>query len=168
MDRKSFSAIECPIARATDEVGDAWSLLILRSAFLGVRCFQDFEARLDVPASTLTRKLKRLCDRGLLRKVRYASHPPRSEYRLTEKGRSLLPVLLSLAAWGNRWLAPEGAPLLAVDRRSLRPLELVLCERKSKRRVSAADVALSAGPGASRALRAQMQRPIAFGASEDA
>lgn len=92
MDRKSFAGIECPIARATDEIGDAWSLLILRPAFLGVRSFRDFETRLAAPASTLARKLRQLCDRGLLEKVPYRTRPPRDEYVLSGKGRDLLPV----------------------------------------------------------------------------
>jgi DNA-binding HxlR family transcriptional regulator len=164
MDRKSFAAMECPIARATDEIGDAWSLLILRSAFLGVRSFQGFEARLNVPPSTLTRKLRQLCERGLLQRLRYREHPPRAEYLLSEKGRDLLPVLLALAAWGNRWLAPEGAPLLIVDAQTREPVNPMVCDARTRRPLVVGQVAIAAGPGASQGLRAALPEPVLFGA----
>ena len=162
MDRKSFARVECPIARATDEVGDAWSLLILRSAFLGVRSFQDFEQRLAAPTSTLTRKLRQLCDRGLLEKVRYHERPPRDEYVLSDKGRDLLPVLLALAAWGNRWLAPNGAPLVLVDAHTHEPVEPVVCDARTQRRLGLGAVAIAAGPGASPELRRALPQPVPF------
>lgn len=163
MDRKSFAHVECPIARATDEVGDAWSLLILRSALLGVRSFQGFERRLGAPASTLTRKLRQLCDRGLLEKVRYHDHPPRDEYVPTDKGRDLLPVLLALAVWGNRWLAPKGAPLVIVDARTGEPIDPVVCDARTQRRLVIGEVAIAPGPGASPELRRALVRPVVFG-----
>src|SRR5438045_578321 len=97
----SFAQMECPIARSLDEIGEWWSLLILREAFKGVRCFADFETGLGIAPSTLTRRLKRLCKHGLLRRRRYQSHPPRDEYELTDKGWDLLPAVLALGAWGN-------------------------------------------------------------------
>ena len=166
MERKSFANVECPMARATDQVGDAWSLLILRTVFLGVCCFHDLAERLDVPTSTLTRRLKVLCGHGLLQKVRYHEHPPRSEYRLTEKALGLLPVFLCLAAWGNRWLSPSGAAIQAVWRESGEPLDVVLCDARTGRRVRPGQVALMAGPGASSELSAAFRRPIAFGAEQ--
>lgn len=164
MDRKSFARVECPIARATDEVGDAWSLLILRSAFLGVRSFHGFEQRLGAPASTLTRKLAQLCERGLLRRVRYRERPPRDEYLLSDKGRDLLPVLLALAAWGNRWLAPNGAPLVLVDCQTGEPVEPVMVDARTERRLTLGAVAIAAGPGASSELARSLARPIPLGA----
>lgn len=164
MDRKSFAAMECPIARATDEISDAWSLLILRSAFLGVRSFQSFEQRLEVPPSTLTRKLRQLCERGLLQKLRYREHPPRDEYLLSEKGRDLLPVLLALAAWGNRWLAPDGAPLVLVDGKTGEPVDPIPCDALTRRPLVIGEVAIAAGPGASRGLRAALPAPVLLGA----
>lgn len=164
MDRKSFARVECPIARATDEVGDAWSLLILRSAFLGVRSFHAFEERLAVPASTLTRKLRQLCDRGLLQKLPYRARPRRDEYVLSDKGRDLLPVLLALAAWGNRWLAPSGAPLVIVEAATGEPVEPVMCDARTRRPLVLGEVAIAAGPGASHELQRALSRPVVFGA----
>lgn len=163
MDRKSFADVECPIARASDEVGDAWTLLILRSALLGVRSFHGFEERLGAPASTLTRKLRQLCERGLLRRVRYRERPPRDEYLLSDKGRDLLPVLLALAAWGNRWLAPDGAPLVLVDVTSGDPVDPVMCDRRTLLPLVLGGVAIVPGPGASRELQRALPLPVPFG-----
>ena len=163
MERKSFANVECAIARATDQIGDAWSLLILRTVFLGVRCFQDLAERLAVPDSTLARKLKVLCQDGLLKKVGYQEHPPRAEYLLTEKGSDLMPVLLCLATWGNRWLSPAGAPLQPVWIDTGEPLDIVLCDARTGRQVLPGAIALTAGPGASSALRAQLTQPVVFG-----
>lgn len=156
--------MECPIARAADLLGDGWSMLVLRNAFLGITTFQDFEQRLDIPASTLTRRLKLLCDQGMMARTRYQENPPRDEYKLTDKGRDVLPVLLSMAAWSNRWLAPDGAPLLMVDAESGAELEPVLVDRKSGRRLAAGSVALTPGPGASKLLRQRLVSPVVLGA----
>jgi DNA-binding HxlR family transcriptional regulator len=164
MERTSFADMPCSIARSLDEVGEGWSLLILRDALLGARRFQDFEERLAIPPNTLARRLKALCERGLLERKRYAERPPRDEYALTDKGRDLLPVILSLAAWGSRWLAPNGPPLLLVDATTGRPIEPVLIDRKSRRVLGAGRVALTAGPTAPPALRrALSQKRAVFG-----
>src|SRR3954466_11872527 len=106
MQRKSFAEMECNIARSVEEVGDGWSLMILRNALLGAKRFQDFEAQLEVPPTTLARRLQTLTARGFFVRRAYATHPAREEYELTAKGLDFLPVLLSLAAWGSRWLSP--------------------------------------------------------------
>src|SRR6478609_6367686 len=110
MQRKSFADVECNIARSVEEVGDGWSLMILRNALLGARRFQDFAAQLDVPPTTLARRLSALTARGFFVRREYAAHPPREEYELTAKGLDFLPVLLALAAWGERWLSPGSEP----------------------------------------------------------
>lgn len=153
----------CPIARSLDQVGEGWSLLILRDALLGARRFQDFEQRLAIPPNTLTRRLKVLCERGLLERRRYAEHPPRDEYALTDKGRDLLPVLLSLAAWGNRWLAPEGATLVPIDAETGKRVEPVVVDRTTLRVLEPGRVGLKAGPAAPAALRRALARPVVFG-----
>jgi DNA-binding HxlR family transcriptional regulator len=108
MQRASFATMGCPLARAVDAVGDAWTLLILREAFLGGETFGDFAEHLPIAPTTLTRKLEALVAHDLLARVTYQDHPPRDAYRLTAKARELLPVLIALGEWGNRWLAPDG------------------------------------------------------------
>lgn len=92
----------CPILRATNVIGDQWSLLILREFFLeGSRRFQDLQDELDVSPNTLSGRLKRLENAGILERKQYSTNPPRSEYRLTETGRALAPVMNALHNWGT-------------------------------------------------------------------
>jgi len=163
MQRKSFAEMECPMARAIEQMGDGWTLLIVRNALLGARRFQDFERALEIPPNTLSRRLEVLIDFGILERHRYDDRPPREEYWLTEKGRDLASVLLAFAAWGNRWLAPRGAVIECADPETGRRLEPVVVDRKTGRALSAGRVALRAGPGASARLRAALRRPALFG-----
>ena len=110
-----LSDSECAIAQALGVVGEWWTLLILRDAFRGTRRFDDFHASLGMARSVLTARLKKLTDAGVLEKRRYSDHPPRYEYRLTDKGRALFPVIAALLQWGDDWAAgPAGPPLQLV------------------------------------------------------
>jgi DNA-binding HxlR family transcriptional regulator len=100
----------CSLARCLSVVGDRWTLLILREAFLGTRRFEDFQAHLGVTRHRLADRLRKLVDNGILDRARYQDRPPRSEYHLTEKGRDLYPVIVSLVRWGDRWMAGEAGP----------------------------------------------------------
>ncbi len=157
--------MECNIARSVEEVGDGWSLMILRNALLGAKRFQDFEAQLDVPPTTLARRLSSLTARGFFVRREYAAHPPREEYELTAKGLDFLPVILSLAAWGGRWLSPEGAPLEFVDPETGAAIRPSLVDARTGKELVPGQVGVQPGPGASPALRRAMQhvRPV-FGA----
>lgn len=149
--------MECPIARALEEIGEGWTLLVLRDALLGARQFGEFEARLGIAASTLTRRLDDLVGKELLERRLYSTAPARYEYVPTKKGEELLPVLLVLASWGNRWLFGNGSePILPVDANSGARIDPVVVDRASKRALRSGVVQLSAGPGASRKLRAAL------------
>jgi DNA-binding HxlR family transcriptional regulator len=93
---------ECPVARTLDIIGDRWTILILRDLLLsGARKFQDFEASLEgVSPNTLSARLKRLEERGIVERRFYEQHPPRAEYQLTEKGRALGPVVRAMREFG--------------------------------------------------------------------
>ncbi len=110
--RTDTSGWPCPIAQAVDVLGDGWSLLIIREACAGVRRFDDFQRSLGIGRNILTRRLDQLVDHGLLTRVQYSEHPPRSEYRLTPKGRDVYPILAAMAAWKDRWDPSPGGPLL--------------------------------------------------------
>lgn len=169
MQRKSFADLECGIARAIEEVGDAWTLMILRNALLGARRFQDFERQLAAPATTLTRRLQRLTERGFFVRRVYTTQPAREEYELTQKALDFLPVLLCLAGFGARWLSPGGAPLELVDAQSGTPIEPALIDRRSGRALEAGAIALRPGPGASAALRRALKsQSVVFGRVLDA
>ncbi len=93
----------CPIARALAVVGDRWTVLILRELFLGARRFEDFQTQTGVSPHLLSTRLKRLERDGIVARQKYTEHPPRYEYRLTDKGLDLYPMLLALKSWGEKW-----------------------------------------------------------------
>jgi DNA-binding HxlR family transcriptional regulator len=111
--RTDTSRWPCTIARSADVLGDHWNLLLIRQACLGTRRFDDFQAALGIGRNILTRRLNRLVDEALLTRIAYQRKPLRYEYRLTDKGREVYPILAAMAAWGERWLTgPEGTPLV--------------------------------------------------------
>ena len=112
MKRTSFAGMECSVAQALEVVGEWWTLLIVRDAFLGVRRFEEFQRRLGVSRNVLTDRLDTLVEHGIFALVRYQDRPPRSEYRLTDKGRDLYPVIVSLRQWGDRWVQPGPPPVI--------------------------------------------------------
>jgi len=124
--RTRFDDWPCPIARVTDLAGDWWTPLVLREAFSGRRRFDEFQQALGVSRAILTQRLERLVDEGLLERRCYQEHPPRDEYRLTEKGREFWGVLAAMWRWGDDWQFGErGAPVMLVDRdtgEEVRPL----------------------------------------------
>ena len=118
MRRRRLEEAPCPIARATDLMGDAWTPLVMREAFAGRRRFDEFQRALGVSRGVLSERLAHLVDQGLLVKRAYEERPPRSEYVLTDKGRDFYPVLAAMWRFGEDWLWPEGeeTPLGLVDR----------------------------------------------------
>lgn len=115
--RVDLSEFSCSVAKTLDVVGDKWSLLVLRDAFYGVRRFDDFTRDLGIARNVLAARLKKFVDAGVLERRQYEAHPPRYEYRLTAKGRDLLPVLLTMMRWGDTWADPdEEAPADLVHR----------------------------------------------------
>lgn len=112
MKRTSFAEMNCSVARTLEVIGARWTMLVVRECFNGVRRFDDFAARLGIARNVLAARLQRLVDFGILERRLYLDKPERYEYRLTEKGFDLYPVLVSLMHWGDRWMAgPEGPPL---------------------------------------------------------
>jgi len=100
----------CSLARTLAVIGDRWTLLILRDAFMRVRRFEDFEKSLKIARRVLSERLGRLVEEDVLRKVPYQERPTRYEYRLTEKGLALYPALISLVHWGDRFYAGDAGP----------------------------------------------------------
>ncbi len=109
MERKSFSEMHCSVAQCLEVVGEWWSLLIIRDVFLGVTRFDEMQERLGISRNVLNQRLARLVSAGVLVKVPYSEHPPRFDYRLTDKGRDLWPVITAMRQWGDRHAAPDGA-----------------------------------------------------------
>ncbi|WP_111861181.1 winged helix-turn-helix transcriptional regulator [Acinetobacter sp. CFCC 10889] len=102
----------CPIARTLSVIGDRWTFLIIRNAFMGIRRFDDFQQNLGVTRHVLSERLKRLVEHQVLVKTPYQDRQQRFEYRLTEKGRALYPVLLTMANWSDQWMDAELEPIV--------------------------------------------------------
>jgi len=101
---------QCAIARFLGVLGDRWSLLIVSDAFLGVKRFETYSARLGISRTMLSDRLQSLCKNGIFEKVAYQHKPARYEYRLTAKGLDLHPVVMAMSNWGNQHNACEGGP----------------------------------------------------------
>ncbi len=108
-----LSSQECSLARTLAVIGDRWTLLVLREAFLRVRRFEDFQKRLGIARRVLTERLAHLVEQGVLVKMPYQDKPLRHEYRLTEKGLDLYPAMMALVHWGDKHYAgKDGPPLI--------------------------------------------------------
>ncbi|WP_323845680.1 helix-turn-helix domain-containing protein [Microbulbifer magnicolonia] len=103
MTRKRFDDLGCSVACALNEVGDWWSLLVIKQAMLGTRRFVDFQHGLGIAKNILCDRLARLVDNGVLARVNAGEHGTRYEYRLTDKGRDLFTVVVALRQWSERW-----------------------------------------------------------------
>jgi DNA-binding HxlR family transcriptional regulator len=140
----------CSIARTLDLVGEKWSLVVLREAFLGVRRFDDLRRRTGAPRQVLSARLARLVDAGVLRRVPYQEpgRRTREEYRLTRAGVELFPVLVALMRWGDAHLdQPDGPPLELAHDDCGAPVDAVLRCRAGHDVPSAVDVHPELGPG---------------------
>jgi DNA-binding HxlR family transcriptional regulator len=124
MKRTRFDDAACPIARTTDLMGDWWTPMVMREAFLGRRRFDEFQQALSLSRGILSKRLSRLVDEGLLEKRAYEERPPRFEYILTEKGRAFYSVLAAMWRFGEDWLWEEGQepPLQLFDRETGEPV----------------------------------------------
>jgi DNA-binding HxlR family transcriptional regulator len=152
---RDIGELPCSVARALSVVGDRWTLLILRDTFLGVRRFEDFQRDLGTTRHRLTHRLRTLVAHGILERVRYQDRPPRFEYRLTEKGRDLYPVVVSLTRWGDRWMAGRHGPPIELVHRACgkRTVPALACPECGAG-VGARDMIARPGPGFGKRLRA--------------
>ncbi|TML25397.1 MAG: helix-turn-helix transcriptional regulator [Actinobacteria bacterium] len=147
---RTYEDQNCSAARALEIVGERWSLLIIRDAlFAGITRFADFQRRLSVAPNVLATRLDSFVEHGLMERRQYSQHPEHYEYVLTDQGRDLQPVILALSRWGDRWVAPEGPPVLyvhsACDSRVEQLIHCSTCGEVS----DPADIGTRPGPGAS-------------------
>ena len=112
MKRSSVAHLPCSIAQTLEIVGEWWTLLVIRNISFGQRRFEAIQADLGIARNVLSDRLTTLVDHGILEKQKYQDSPERFEYRATEKGKDLVGVLYALMAWGDRWAAPDGKPML--------------------------------------------------------
>jgi DNA-binding HxlR family transcriptional regulator len=146
----AFSVDNCTIGRTLEILGERWSMVVLREVFNGVRRFEDMRRHTDIPRQVLTNRLGALVDAGILRRQPYREpgERERHEYRLTDKGFDLYPVLVAIAAWGDRYLAdPEGPPVEFEHRDCGERVELPLRCAAGHEIATARDVVTRPGPG---------------------
>ena len=117
MRKASFADMQCSIAQSLEIVGEWWTLLILRDAFLGIRRFDDFVERLGISRNVLTNRLDTLVDANVLERRAYDEARGRYDYVLTEKGRALWPVMTALRQWGDEWVLGEGNEPVLLEHR---------------------------------------------------
>ena len=142
----------CSVARTVAVIGDRWTLMLLRDCFLGIRRFEDFQARLGISRTITAERLKTLVDEGVLRKVAYQDRPLRYEYRLTDKGLDLYPVIMAVVNFGDRHYAGEaGPPLLHRHKACGCDFHPVMTCSECHAPVGAREVETRAGAGSARA-----------------
>ena len=138
----------CSITRPLTVFGDRWTLLIVKQSFAGVRRFEDFHASLGISRSRLTDRLDRLVEHEILDRVPYRDGRTRYEYRLTEKGRDLYPILIALRDWGDEYMAPDGPPVKYIHAGCTGEVHAHLTCDVCGEEAGARDVKPEAGPGA--------------------
>jgi DNA-binding HxlR family transcriptional regulator len=147
--RKSFEDMTCSVAQCLEVVGEWWTMLIVRDLFLGVRRFDALQTRLGISRNILTERLDHLIAHGVVERRPYQERPTRYDYVLTEKGRSLWPVLNAMRQWGDEWSAPNGPPVELVHRACGHRTHAVTTCATCGEPMGTSDVQAVAGPGAS-------------------
>lgn len=157
--RRRFNRENCSVARALEILGDWWTLLLVREAFLGVRRFADFEANLGISKNVLTRRLDHLVRHDIFARVDAGVHGERYEYVLTPMGKDLVTVMTALRQWGDRWVFGQGRePLLVLDRRTGRPIPPLRILDETGALMQARDMEPHPGPGASKRTLARARK----------
>jgi len=114
MRHAALASAPCSIARSWSVLGERWTMIVLRHAFLGARRFEDYSSELGIARNMLADRLRTLVEHGILERRRYQERPERHEYRLTAKGFDLYPILVSLMQWGDRYGEHEDGPPLVL------------------------------------------------------
>ncbi len=139
----------CSVARTLSVVGDRWTLMILRDCFMKVRRFDDFQARLGIGRPILSDRLQKLVDSFVLTKLAYQTKPLRYEYRLTQKGLDLHPVIMAIVHWGDtHMVGKKGRPVLHRHTACGHPFDPVLVCSHCSGALSPREVVIEPGPGA--------------------
>ncbi|MEU5049321.1 helix-turn-helix domain-containing protein [Streptomyces sp. NPDC021096] len=149
MQRTSFAEMHCSIGQALERVGEWWTPLIVRDINLGLHRFDDIAENLGISRNLLTRRLGTLITDGIVERRAYQERPLRYEYHLTEAGRELVPVLMALMAWGDKWATPEaGPPVRLMHHECGAEFTPQVCCSACAKPVTTANVTALPGPGA--------------------
>ena len=146
------------VGHILDIIGEGWSILIIREAFLGTRRFEEFQGRLGIARNILTSRLKKLCANRILDRVPVKEGAKRHEYVLTRKGKDMMPLLVALTQWGDRWVFGENnEPVVFCDREQGQPIRPVRVYSAGGDELRPRDVMISAGPGATPEARQRIE-----------
>lgn len=145
---RDYDGQVCSVARSLEVIGERWTLLIIRDAYLGLTRFDQFHESLGLSRNVLAARLQRLCDEGVLEQRLYQERPKRYEYHLTRKGMDLVPVIAMLVQWGDRYYAPYGPPRLLVHRGCNGDVTANLACAECGEHLTGDDIVTRAGPGA--------------------
>jgi DNA-binding HxlR family transcriptional regulator len=157
---RTYDAQHCSMVRALEVIGERWTLLIVRDAFLGIRRFEDFQGRLEISRTVLAGRIAEFVEQGVFARVRYQRRPDRFEYTLTEKGRALWPAIQALVEWGNRYASPGGAPREFLHAACGTPVTVgVLCPH-CEVDVAPTEILTAPGPGADPVRVANLPEPL--------
>jgi DNA-binding HxlR family transcriptional regulator len=157
--RTRFDRMNCGIAQALEAFGDWWTLLIVRDAFFGARRFGDFEQSLGIAKNVLSDRLAHLVEHGIFEKRDVGESGQRFEYRLTEKGEALLPVLTALREWSDEWVFGRGnEPVIVKDRRTQRRIPRLRVTDADGNALTRRELRTEPGPGATRETRRLLER----------
>ena len=149
-----YARLNCSIARSLAVLGDAWSLLILRDSLGGARSFESFQRRLGIARNTLTDRLRRLVEEGMLAQMDVGKRGTRFEYVPTQKAKDFQIPLMAILQWGDRWISgPGNEPVIALDRESGAAIAPLAVQTVSGRKVSSDDLMYKPGKGATTATR---------------
>ncbi|MGD8416242.1 MAG: helix-turn-helix domain-containing protein [Pseudomonadales bacterium] len=145
MKLKSFEHFNCSLAQTLSVIGEHWTMMIIRDAFFGLKRFDEFQKDLGIARNILSDRLKKLVSAGILEKT---VQPGSTEYRLTEKGLALQPILLAMTHWGDAYMPnPDGKRITFVDRRDEKPIRTMAVYAADGRRLRPKDVKSRPGPG---------------------
>ena len=152
--RTSLEKAECPIARSLDAIGDWWSLLIIRDAFVGIRRFSEFQKNIGLAKNILTVRLRTLVDQRILKTAPASDGSAYREYVLTPKGRGVFPVLVALRQWSEEFSGEaEGFATRLVDRSNGRPVRKLELRSRDGRLLGDGDTELRRSPRTRRRRR---------------
>lgn len=159
MRKTPFDAMNCSLANALDQIGDWWTLLILREVIIGCDRFDDIQAALGIARNILSTRLTKLVSHGILERQAISPGAKRTAYRLTAKGGELLPALLALMQWGDRWISGKGGePMIAIEAATARRVPQLKLSNANGEPLGISDIRFSPGPGARPETRMHLER----------
>ena len=147
---KKYDPLNRSIAHVLELIGEGWSMLIIREAYLGTRRFEAFQKQLGIARNILTARLKKLCQNEILDRVPIKPGAKRHEYLLTAKGKELMPLLVALTQWGDKWVFGEDSePVTFLDKENREPIDQIRVFSARGVQLRPRDIVIVAGPGAS-------------------